>query len=301
MKGSYFDLKLSEFRLLVLLSETHSIRELARRENIQPSQVSKAIKKIEEKLQTQILQRSALRVSFTLEGMELLKIAKGILEASKGLLPKKNLSALNSPIVTLSSLSFFNQFLIPGCINSMRKRNSNLRVRVLEIASKDLIVSGIKGYFEMSLHIGKLDWPRTWVSKEVGKMHSGLYVRADHKLQTDCSESDLLNERFVIPLRWTNNGIQTGEDNCPLPMSQRLHGDGAESAGVALSLIQHTDQLAYLPYIVAKELLNKKIIKQINVKEWSSDTKSLFLSVHSEKVSQNVFIDFIKELEVAIK
>ncbi len=301
MKGSYFDLKLSEFRLLVLLAETNSIRELARRQNIQPSQISKAIKKIEEKLQTQVLLRSTLRVSFTLEGAELLKTARSILEASKGLSPAKNVSKLSTPVVTMSSVSFLNQFLIPDCINSLRKRNKDLRVRLLEISQKDSVVSGIKGYFEMSLHLGKLDWPKTWTSKEIGKVYAGLYARSGHHLTGYCKESDLLHERFVVPLRRTSHGLRNGEDNCPLPLSQRLHGDGAESAGVALSLIQNSDQLAYLPNIIAKDLVQKKVIKQIQVEGWNTKSESLFLSVHSEKVGQKLFLDLAMELERAIK
>lgn len=300
MRKSYFDLKLSELNILVLLAETNSIRELSRRQGIQPSQVSKTIKKIEEKLQINILQRSSSRVSFTLEGMELLKVAREILKASSNLGSEKTNLAPTTPIVTLASLSFLNKYLIPDCMSALEKQKHDFHFRLLEIPMKDLLVAGIKGHFEISLHIGKMDWPGTWTSKEVGFLQSGLYARVGHHINSNCSESKLISEKFVTPLRWTKNGTQAGQDNCPLPVTKRLHGHGAVTADVALSLIQSSDQLAYLPQIVAKDLLKKKLIKQIKVKEWEDKPEVIYLSVHSEKVGQKLFMDLIQQIKKQI-
>ena len=281
------ELRLSDLRLLLELADTHSIRELARRRSVQASQISKALVKIEAKMEQKLLHRTTQRVGFNPEGMEILKIARRVLETSEALAPKKK-NKPSAQVITVTAPSFLNQLLLPDCLKELHRPQQQKHFRLLEIPGKDLAIAGIKGHFEIALHLQPIDWPRTWVTNSVGSLRSGLFVRADHPLGKAVSETELEEWPFVVPLRWTKNGVQLSNDGCPKAVQERLTGCGAMTASIALELIQRSDQLAFLPELITRVAMKKGLVREVTVKEWKPTLTPLYLSVHAEKVDQKV-------------
>ena len=290
------DLRFSELRLMVELSQTHSLRELARRQSVHPSQLSKIIRKVEKKVGLTLIQRSSQGMVFTLEGMQFLKTARKILELSPSLRSGRS-EVSTGTTFGIAGTSYIHQFLLPNCLDVIRKKNKDLNFRLIEVPTKDLMVMGMKGIFEMAIHVKKLDWPKSWTSKKIGMARSALYGRSGHPLGVKTTVQKVKDYKFITPLRWTKNGIQDGDDLCPLPLQERLHGDGTMTASAALGLMKITDQVSFLPEIVANQAVSDDEIMEIKVSEWGETYEPMFLSVHSDLVSQKMLEQLLKEFE----
>src|SRR5689334_4266148 len=93
--------------MLWALSRKGSLRSLGREWGWQPSQLSKALQRLERKLGTPVVKRSAQGVVFTPEGMRLVRVARSIVESAKDLQPERGASALAQPIqYTLAGARF---------------------------------------------------------------------------------------------------------------------------------------------------------------------------------------------------
>jgi DNA-binding transcriptional LysR family regulator len=285
-KAFYVDLKaltLYEIDLLVELVKTKSIRELARRQDVTPSQISKALRKLEQKAKARLVERSVHGVVLTHEGLRILPVFKDILERAEPL--GENTAGSPASVLGIGSTSFLvNHLLIPTL--SEGELPANLRLRFLEIAPDQFTTAGLRNAFEVAFHFGKLSWPGTWHQEKLGDMGWSLCCRADHPLaKKTVNEREALKYKFVVPSYWTQEGFALGNDGCPVSMQKRLKGHETSTAEGAMALVRATDQIAYLPEILIRTYASSGEVKRLEVRGWE-ETRPLYLTVRADLVSE---------------
>jgi DNA-binding transcriptional LysR family regulator len=275
------DLKISELRLLIELSQTPSLRELARRQAIHPSLLSKIVRKVEVRVGHTLVTRSAQGMRFTMEGDHFLKSARRIVDLAGGLRAgAEKESEETATTYGFAAHSFIHRFLVPTTLSSPPLREFESRFRLLELSSKEFIVAGINGFFEIGLHLGKLDWPRSWVSHRIGMVRSKLYGRRGHPLGSSATVAELKKYPFVMPVRLSKNGTIAGEDFCPLPRDERIEGDSTATAGTSFEYVRRTDQITFAQEIAARDGVKRGELLEIKVAEWGVVSEPLYLAVH---------------------
>jgi DNA-binding transcriptional LysR family regulator len=295
------DLTLKELELFVLASRTQSFREVARQSGMLPAHVSKVMKKIEEKVDTQLFKRSVSGIILTPDALVLLETAEQICEMAKDLgASGKAVSVDKNPLWTIGSISFLTTFLLSPTIGKIRKAlKKKPRFRLIEFTHNDLVAHGLKGAFELAIHIESLEWTQVWQSIHVGNIRWKLYGRADHPLGETCEESEALKYPFIVPTDWNDRGYTVGEDHCPISVRRRIKGDECATAETALELCKTSDQLCFIPEIMAKEWCKLKKMTEITVKSWPAVDKEIYLSVKTDVVPQwllSVLSNSIKEM-----
>ena len=242
-------LTLNEMRILAEIEKTRSIRELARRDQVPPSQISKAIKRLEIKTDSKLIERSLHGVTLTAEGRKAAKIFRQILDHAEQLSAEAT-DAQPAKIFGVGSTSFLINHLLVR--SSVGLKGGNWRLRFLEMNPDQLTVAGLRHAFDMAFHFGKVDWPSSWHQDKVGEIHWSLCCRTKHPLTKAAAPAlkDVLKYPFVMPAYWSQEGLALGNDNCPVPMEKRLKGHETATAEAALHLVRVTDQLAYLPDIL---------------------------------------------------
>lgn len=290
------DLTLFELSILVKIAETQSLREGARQLNLAPAHVSKALKRLESKTGIILLKRSSKGMILTPQGTNFYKNAKKLVELSRTLAtsPKQVQEEI---IISIASISFINTHLLPECVSALCRTQTNIKFRLLEVPTSSMIANGIQGAFEMCLHLGSLNWPKSWTSVKIGKLKSGLYARANHPLLPKATEEDIQQHPFVIPTYWSGSSFKVGEDHCPIPVTKRRHGHEVSTAITALGIILHTDQLAYLPQVVAEGLVKVGQLGEILVDDWGEVGQDLYLSVDSKAIKQTLRNNLVKEIK----
>ncbi len=275
------DIKLREVELFLGLLKLKSVRELGRQQNMQPGQVSKWISGLERKVGTPLIERSASGVRPTARAMELLPLFENLQSVHHklaGVQEKKQ-----SNFYSFASSSFFSTHLVPLILNDM---GAESKVRMIDLAPTNFINAALRGAFEYCLHSQKLDWPQTWTTKEVGKLKWNLYARKKHPVLKNPGLKTVLKYPFVIPVYWTPEGTLFGDDQCPIPLAKRLKGHETATAASAAEIVKVSDQLAFLPEVVAnRSEFSLEIIKM----PWKQIEKPVYLTVKNSTVKQADF------------
>src|ERR1700677_1126389 len=116
------DLTLKELELFVLASRTQSFREVARQSGMLPAHVSKIMKKIEDKVGTQLFKRSVSGVVLTPDAQIFLETAEQICEMTEvlALAGKANIQNKN-PLWTMGAISFLATYLLAPTLGKVQK------------------------------------------------------------------------------------------------------------------------------------------------------------------------------------
>jgi DNA-binding transcriptional LysR family regulator len=292
------DLSLRDLALLVEVGNLGSVREAARRSSIEPANLSRVLKKIEERLGTKVFESGPKGVALTSQGQEIHSRASSILGLASGLRAQ---AGGERETLTFGCMSFLAAYLLPPALSEMNRTFPKISFRVLECAQDDLIKRGIEGSIQVALHAAEMEWTRSWETHAVGSLRYGLFAASSHPLAhggvTD--ESQVLAYPFVFPTLLTPQGYRVGTDRCPALFERRTRGDEASTAGVALQLLRYSEQLCFLPEVVARQWVVSGDIAEIEVMEWPKVEGTLYLSARSDVVSKRFLERLIKSCSTA--
>ena len=272
------DIKLREVELFLSLLKLKSVRELGRQQNMQAGQVSKWIMALERKVGSPLIDRGSTGIRPTARALELVPVFEEMHSLKEKL--EGDTSAGESSILSFASSSFFSTHLIPLLLSEMKM---DKKMKLIDLAPTNFIPAALRGAFDFCLHSQELDWPQTWSTREVGKLRWNVYARKKHPVLKTPNMKAVTKYPFVIPIYWSAEGTQYGDDQCPIPLNKRIKGHETATAASAAQIVKYTDQLAFLPEIVAGSEL--EIVKL----PWKQIEKSVYLSVKNTTVKQ---IDF---------
>jgi DNA-binding transcriptional LysR family regulator len=301
--GKIEDLTFFELELFLEASHVRSLRELARRLRLKPAHLSKALKRLELKLETELFSRSANGIKMTPEGARLLPMVEEICELGQKLFGEKGSAAKKARerrATGFASVNFLQLYVAVPAVGHLMADYPRLRFRLLEMLPDELIMHGLGGAFDMALHLGALEWPRNWASRRVGALRFGLFARAGHPLPAEPREVEILDYPFVIPTYWSEGRFVPGGDQCPLPVAARKWSHEAGTALVAVQTLPWCDSLSFVPEPVARPLVDQGVLRQILVKEWSTVERDLFLTVHTMRVTQPLLQAAIKVIRKVV-
>ena len=282
------DISIQELDLFVKASRLTSLRELARQLELKPAHVSKVIKRLEGKIGHKLLQRSVAGIILTREGLDLLSVAEeicGLAEQLEGANSKRS-KAEKDIVLSMGSISFLSTYLLAQSIQQIQKERKRARFRLIEFTHNELVSHGLNGAFEISVHIEPLQWTRTWASKRIGPLSWKLYSRKGHPLGKTPSESEILKYPFIVPTDWTNHGFSIGEDHCPVSWRKRLKGHEASTAETSIAIVGASDQLTFIPEVLARPNVLAGRLQEIQVENWPVVEKSIYLSVRADLISK---------------
>ena len=297
-------LTIDEIEVFTQAARLHSLREVCRQLSMQPARATKAIQNLERKVGHKLLLRSVQGVSLTPEGHELLGTCEKIME----LVPhlelgrKKNIKKREiREVCSIGSLSFISSRLVAPCLGVLGAKRPETRFRLVEFTDNELVAHGLKGAFDIAIHIEPLSWTRAWTTQSLGHLRWALFGRTGHPLGPQTTEERALNFPFVVPTGWTDAGYMMGIDHCPVQAQFRLKGNEATTAETAIEMIQVTDHLTYIPEIMARGATLKSQVQEIRVHDWPKTSHEMLISVHSSRVSKPLFNAIRDELRRAIR
>lgn len=286
-------LRLKDVSLFLDLAKSGSIRELGRQRNESPGQISKAIRSLELRLGQPLLKRSAQGVTLTPYATEIVSAMEGI-RRQQDRLEGLSVSRTHQKHLSIATTSFLSSHFAPALLGALAEHEPETQFRLIDLAPAQFIQVALRNGFEICLHLASLDWPRTWTSIEIGKIEWQLVCRKDHPLAKKPSAKDILNYPFVYPAYWTNEGLREGNDNFPVPIRKRIRGIETATATSAAQVVAYTDQIAFLPHLVTRELVEHGILRVVSHPSHRTVAQPLFLSVKSDAIKQKNF-SWLKE------
>ncbi|MCX6116568.1 MAG: LysR family transcriptional regulator [Proteobacteria bacterium] len=291
-------LSMIDLRLLHGLLQVDSIRELARRFDMDAGNVSRRLNWIEEQLEVKILGRSQSGIRLTEESSRVLGVVEKILDLSQQLNDSK--PSFNR-FLNIGAPSFVNSTLIVPSISGSTQLKDT-KINFLDLAPNDIVSRGVSGSIDIGLFFGRLVWPESWKVSKVGKVRWCLVASPKHPLKANRKivSGDVATYGFAHPMYWTANGMEYGDDFCPLPRLQRKTLFGTTTAESAISIVRSTQVLAFIPFILVQERIQNGTLAELKVTDWDDITRDLSIAVRASSISQKLYLELIQRLKFQI-
>ena len=194
------DLKLKDLRYLVAVADTRHFGRAAERSFVSQPTLSAQLKKLEEYLGVQLIERSPKRVSLTVAGEEIVERARRILEASDEIveLAKGHRDPLAGRL-KLALLPTIGPYLLPNVAGRLRKQLPRLELMLYEYQTDVMLEKLHSG--EIDVGILALPVPMDGLeSYELYREPFTVALPANHRLATRSSikVSDLHDETLLL-------------------------------------------------------------------------------------------------------
>ena len=100
---------------------------------------------------------------------------------------------------------------------------------------------------------------------------------------------EVLKYPFIFPVYWTDDGIMYGKDNFPNIGQQRIRGHETATAVGALEIIRRTEQIGFVPEIVARPFVKAGQVEQVDLSSLKTVRQPVYLSVKNDRISQKMY------------
>ena len=288
------EMRLGDLVTLLAILRSDSISGAARELGVTASQVSKAVVRLESAWGIRLLARSS-------RGTTLSQAGKAAIPHVAEAIARLRLvgDSTETPHLAVAGSSS----LIEAFLPAIAACSPGLRVRALVLPPQLLRADAGQNLFEVALLTADVDrLPSSWVSTPFGELRQALF--ASRALLSKLGPLPVPVEKirrvpFVVPVYSAEGRFVAVEDDCPLPVSQRLVGHEAQTISLALALAARTDQLVFGPVVAAHDHLRAGRLVEVPVEGW--DTRGpLYVACNVDRVLARVQRAMVKALRAAV-
>jgi DNA-binding transcriptional LysR family regulator len=259
------DLRLADLNTFLAVQRLGSVTASARQLGVTPSQVSKAVARLEAHLRSALLTRSTRGVTLTDAGRRLLPRLDDLASRLRSL---RRDGEPDASLLTVSAPSYVNAYVLAAIARAVPE----MRVRGLEMPPSLVRTFASANSFDATVLIGTPRLPETWAVSEIGSCRKTAF--ASPALARRLGPQPLPAERlrdfpFVSPVYNLNGQFVPVDDDCPLPVGGRRAGHEVQTIGMALELAAQTDQIVYGPAFAALHQNLRGAVTELHVRGWN--------------------------------
>lgn len=287
------ELRLADVVTFLAVLRTGSVTKAAREERVTPSQVSKAIVRLEAYIGRRLLSRRARGVVATEDGEALVPRLQDLLGRARAL-PKRGVEDAR---LTVAAPSFLTTTLLPSLASL-----PGVQLRVLEAGEAFIRAYASDDVFQIALAMGAAPLARAWVSTRLGALRQGFFASPAlaQVIGRVTSREALASVPFVMPVYYAGAQFLPGDDSCPIPRGERTAGHETPTIAIALEIAARTRQLAFGPEIAARSLVEQGRLVEVAVRDVSC-AMELFLQVNAEHVRSSTHKRMVAALRGALE
>jgi DNA-binding transcriptional LysR family regulator len=286
------ELRVGDLNTFLAVKRSGSVSVAAREQGVTPSQVSKAISRLEAILRVRLFSRGSRGVALSDQARLVLPHIEAAV-ASLQLLNRRETSSITELTVAAPS------YLISSFLPAIACSQPLLHVRGIELAPSLVRAYAPENFFEMAILSRSADrMPTTWVSVKVGELRSGLFGTPELARRigpSPVSVDKLRAVPFVTPIYHAEGRYLAVDDDCPLTLAERTTGHSAQTIGIALELAARTHQLVFGPVVAARRLVATGALVEIHVRGWSVKDP-LFISCNADRMMAKVQTAVVKTM-----
>lgn len=299
MNQIFKELTFNDLQILKSLSEEKSLRSIARSQMVEPTALSKRLSRIEELFGFEIIKRSSRGFVLTGEGEKLIDKITILYKSAEAAFFSKGSTSKFERIITMGSRGFLNILSADSFLMASSRLSSNSRLRFIDMSPDELQKATFDNIIDMALHFENLNLTAVWSTFEIGQISWQVFARKNHPLSQKESISEILKYPFIGPGYLSGNKLSLGDDGFSIPWEHRIKGHEVQTAMTAFKILKNTDQLVYLPTLLAQDALLNNDIKMIEITNLPVIKKPIYFSVQTEKITQKelvIFTEFLKKM-----
>jgi DNA-binding transcriptional LysR family regulator len=285
MTNDLSELRIPDVLTFLAVCRHGSVTGAARDLRVTPSQVSKAVARLERYLKRPLLSRKARGVSASEEGQKIVPRLEELVERVQALSEVSDV--LPEMKLTLAAPSYLCAAFLPTVVAAV----PDARFRGLECGNAFMRAYATENVFQVAITVGAEKLPDTWVSTQAGSMRRGLFASQEvaRKLGSSPSVAKLRQIPFILPVYNSGSSGQflPSDDGCPIPREDRIMGHEAATAAVGFELAAATNQLVFGPVIAARTLVMAGRLVEVRVPSWRL-TEAVFFHANADRVLARV-------------
>jgi DNA-binding transcriptional LysR family regulator len=289
------DLRVADLLTFLAVVRSSSLTAAARERRVTPSQVSKAITRVETHFARKLIERGSRGVVLSEAG----RLLAPALESVVNQLESARAASPDGAEITLGAPSYLQTSLLPV----LGSAAPNVRVRAFELPPSLLRANAQDDGFDILLLPGDGEHlPASWVAEQVGTIRRGLFASPAlrQRLGKGAVPLELLAEvPFIIPIFRQQGRVVPVDDDFPLPRSQRKIGHQVQTFLVGLEVAAQTEQLAFGPAIAAQRHLSSGALVEIPIAGYAV-TEPLTFACNVDRVSARLRTAFGTALRSAM-
>lgn len=293
--GDVAELRVGDLLTFLAVARSASLTAAARERNVTPSQVSKAIARVEAHFGKRLFDRGSRGVVLGDAGQRLLPALEAVvaqLEAARAEAPAETNLTVGAP-------SYLQAALLPV----LAAAAPGVRLRGFELPPSLLRANAEDERFEILLLPGEPGrLAASWEARRVGEMRKGLFgtpALARRLGPPPVSPEALLGVPFVCPVFRRDDRVVPVADDCPLPQARRRVGHEVNTMIVALEIASAADQLVFGPVIAADRHVRSGALVEIQVEGWDVRDPLVF-AYNVDRVSARIRAAFVDALASAM-
>jgi DNA-binding transcriptional LysR family regulator len=277
------DIQIRDIVTFIAVARSGSVSTAARSLGATPSQISKAIARIEKRLGAPLLLRGARGVRLNEAGQRALV---GFEDAIAQLRRVNAMETGQANEITVAAPSYLQMMFLPA----IAKCRPSIKVRGLELPPALLRAYAGENFFQIALMLSYDQLPKHWESVAIGFLRKGLF--ASPALAAKLGPQPVLEDRlrdipFIGPVYSLGGSQVPVGDDCPAEFERRI-GHQAQTMASALELAAETDQLLFGAAIAARHHLARRELVEIHVKGWAIRTP-LLLACNVDRVRSTTY------------
>lgn len=271
-------LRFDDVVTFLTVHHTRSISAAARQLQVTPSQVSKAVARMEAFVGAQLLTRSARGVSVSLAGLRAIPMLEEIARGVRHL----RVSTDAVPIVRLAAPSS----IMAAAAKELAGACEGYRFQCLELDPVRTRALAFEDVFDVAILAEDRGLGEVYAHEKIGETCSALFARP--ALAARLGPGPIPPERlvgvpFVMPALISDTRVVGGKDMCPMPFEERTQGHSAATFGAALELAASSDQVVFGPRLTARGWLDRGELVEVPVEGW--DVRwAVWLDCHTTRV-----------------
>jgi DNA-binding transcriptional LysR family regulator len=272
------DLRFGDVLTFLTVHRCGAITGAARALKVTPSQVSKAVHRLERQLGATLLSRSTRGVIVSDAGRRLIPQLEEVAARLQQMRP----DAVAREELALAAPSYLNAIFLPRIAAALPEA----LVRGLELPPALVRAYAVENFFDVALIAGTEKLPGAWVASDVGHVRKALFAAPEvvKQLGTQPVEPKKLAPLpFVTPIYNVSGQFVPADDGCPLGHAERRLGHQSQTLVVGLDLARSTGQLIFGPAIAAHAHVRRGELAEVRVRGWNVH-EPLTLAVNGERV-----------------
>jgi DNA-binding transcriptional LysR family regulator len=278
MSENLAELRFGDVLTFLTVHRCGAITAAARALKVTPSQVSKAVHRLERQLGATLLSRSTRGVIVSDAGRRLIPQLEEVAARLQQMRP----DAVPHEELAMAAPSYLNAIFLPRIAAAL----PDALVRGLELPPALVRAYAVENFFDVALLVGAEKLPGGWVNSAVGHVRKALYATPATAKALGAAPVDprkVAEVAFVTPIYNVNGQFVPADDGCPLTHTHRRLGHQSQTLMVGLDLARATGQLVFGPVIAAAGHVARGELVEVRVRGWDV-REPLTLAVNGERV-----------------
>jgi DNA-binding transcriptional LysR family regulator len=279
-------LRFDDVVTFLTVHNTRSISAAARQLQVTPSQVSKAVARLEEFVGAQLLARGSRGVAVSIAGLRAIPMLEEIARGVRDLRTRPDATAMVR-VAAPSSICSAVAGVLARTAPLVHTDRASMRFSCLELDPVRTRALAFEDVFDVALLADERSLGELYSHERVGEAESCLFARpalATRLGPQPISPDTLRDVPFVMPLVLQDTRVIGGKDLCPLAFEHRTQGHAAATFGAALELATSSDQLVFGPRVAAQGQVARGELLSIDVEGWGAIKWTIYLACHTTRV-----------------